>query len=145
MLSEDELDDPSQYTGSVPPLQQARTVEAPPPPRYTQRFLGNRPTSQEAPRIICEFDFSVLKPATTRWSHTQHFVSVTCLKGQACIIEDHANSTTEQADRRHSRGVSTKKTRSLAKTSTFPLDESRWFLLQLETSRENVIHDWIQS
>ena len=126
VLSEDELGDPSQYTGAAPPPQQARIVETPPPPRYTQRILGNRPTTQETPRIICEFDFSALKPTTTRWPHRQHFFSVTCRKGQARIIEDHVNSTTEQAGRRHSRGVTVKKSRTLAKATTFPLDESRW-------------------
>ncbi len=80
VLSEDELGDPTQYTGADLPTQQDRSVETPQPPRYTQTTLSNRPTTQETPRITCEFDFSSLKPTTTRWSHNQHFVSVTCRK-----------------------------------------------------------------
>ncbi len=99
----------------------------------------------QASQIICEFDFSTLKPTTTRCPHSQQFVSITCRKGQERIIEDHGNSTTEQTDRRHPRGVATKKSRPLTKVNTFPLDESRCDLLQLETSLENVIQDWIQS
>jgi hypothetical protein len=119
--SEDELGDPTQYTGAALPSQQDRTTETPLPPRDTRCILGNRPTTQETPRIICEFDFSSLKPTTTRWSHNQHSVSVSSRKGQTRIIEVPANSTTEQTDRRYSRGVNSKKNRTLAKTTPFPL------------------------
>ena len=145
VLSEDELGDPTQYTGAALPPQQDRAAETPQPPRYTQPTFRNRPTTQETPRITCEFDFSALKPTTTRWPHSQHFVSVTCRKGQAHIIEDHANLTTTQEGRNPSLGVAVRKRRTLAKASTFPLDESRWALLQLETSHENVVQHWIQS
>jgi hypothetical protein len=114
------------------------------------RILGvwvqtNRTTTQETPLITCEFDFSVLKSTTTRCPYNQDHVSVTCRKGQAHIIEATVTSTTVQTGRRHPRGVNTKRSRPLTKTNNVPLDESRWDLLQLETSRENLIQHWIQS
>jgi hypothetical protein len=62
VLSEEELGDPTQYAGTVF-LPQAET---PLPPRDLRRILGNRTTTQETPPITCEFDFSALKPTTTR-------------------------------------------------------------------------------
>ncbi len=145
VLSEEELGDPTQYAGTASLPQQARTAETSLPPRNLRRILGNRTSTQETPLITCEFDFSALKPTTTRWPYNQDHVSVTCRKGQARIIEAPVTSTTAQTGRRHPRGVNTKRSRPLTKTNNFPLDESRWALLQLQTSRENVIQHWIQS
>jgi hypothetical protein len=47
--------------------------------------------------------------------------------------------------RHPSLGVAARKRRTLAKASTFPLDESRWALFQLEMSHENVVQHWLQS
>ena len=41
--------------------------------------------------------------------------------------------------------MAAKKSRPRVKDNTLTLVESRWVPLQLETSRENVIHHWIQS
>ena len=145
VLSEEELGDQTQYTGTASLPQQARTAETPPPPRNFRRTLGNRTTTQETPLVTCEFDFSALKPLTTRWPYNQGHVSVTCRKGQARIIEAPVTSTTAQTGRRHPKGVNIKRSRPLTKTNVFPLDESRWAVLQLETPRENVIQHWMQS
>ena len=145
VLSEEELGDPTQYAGTASLPQPARTAATPPPPRNFRRTLGNRTTTQETPLVTCEFDFSALKPITTRWLYNQGHVSVTCRKGQARIIEAPVTLTTAETGRGHSRGVNTKRSRPLTKTNTFPLDESRWALLQLETPRENAIQHWMQS
>ncbi len=142
VLSEEELGDPTRYAGTVSLPQQARTAETPPPPRNFRSILGNRTTK---PLITREFDFSTLKPTTIRWSYNQGHVSVTCRKGQARIIEAPVTSTTTQTGRRHPRGVNTKRSQPLTKTNAFPLDESRWAVLQLETPGENVIQHWMQS
>ncbi len=146
VLSEEELGDPTQYAGTASLPQQARIAETSPPPRNFRSMMCNRTTAHETPLITCEFDFSALKPITTRWLCNQDHVSVTCHKGQARIIETSLTLTTTQTGRGHPSGVNTERSRPLAKTNTFPLDESRWALLQLETPSENVIqhHRWLE-
>ena len=82
--------------------------------------------------------------STSRRPHNQHHVSVICRTGQARIIEDHANSGTEQAGRRHSRGVAAKKNGLSPKPAPSP-STNLGGSPQIDTSRENVVHHWIQS
>ncbi len=101
--------------------------------------MRNRTTAQETPLITCEFYFSSLQPITTRWLWNQDHVSVTCLKGQARIIESPVTLTTAQTGRGHPRGVNIERSRPLTKTNTFPLDESRWVCVNASSHQASVL------